>query len=245
MANFDEITGLNATCDGTDEHMPFRIRKGDGSWSFSTAEEAAYPTLLCNRVSDIVIKKLLSKGYQPRAELATDNFLDSKQLKQLTRAVAGKFVRGRKLLPLISEFEEAQTLSLPSPVLNSKIELNNKTGKILRVGTGVQNGHEDFKICAVGIYRTPKSFAEHASTLKHPVDMPTTISEVIAKNIVWNLESTAAQIASFQLQAIKLFRKLAEQLAPRDAELKSKVPQHAKSIVSDKTWRSSSTISTF
>ena len=242
LANFDLISELEATCSGetdTHKHENFSIAKSDAGWKFSTAGEAAYPRLLCERACDIVIRSLLQKGFQPVPETLASSGLNDVQCRQLNRASAGKFVRGNKLLPIISEFAYTALSVLSNPVKGALTMFGGRHAKILRVGKRVNVGPSDsgqsgeFE-CAIGVYRTPSEFAAKCSDLLHPVDMPSTLPATILHNIVWNLEHTSLQISKFLVRTLKDFSALAVKLKPRNLELLSKVPAHARSIVGDK-----------
>ena len=101
MANFDLISELDAVCGGATEshhHEILSVAKSDNGWTFSTAGEAAYPRLLCERVCDIVIRSLLQKGFRPVPTTLDSPGLNETLCRQLNRASAGKSVRGNKLL---------------------------------------------------------------------------------------------------------------------------------------------------
>jgi len=59
VANWKEIELLSAECDRLHSHAPWGRLK-DGAWA--TAEEAAYPRLLCVRYLQHLLTALLGKG---------------------------------------------------------------------------------------------------------------------------------------------------------------------------------------
>ena len=88
MSNFPEIAALDAVCDKSHNHATFAVTKQSGKWHFSTSDEAAYPTILCNRVARIIVDKLLSLGYSDRpAEWKPDEPApqNSKEIEQMAR----------------------------------------------------------------------------------------------------------------------------------------------------------------
>ena len=62
LTNLKELGQLRASCQGDHVHLPFGGSFQGDSFKFATADEAAYPELLCSRVSAIVAEKALSMG---------------------------------------------------------------------------------------------------------------------------------------------------------------------------------------
>ena len=58
---------LTAICQNDHEHLPYQTHADNGTWSFDTSSEAAYPELLTQRVPSAVRKFLESKNisFQP------------------------------------------------------------------------------------------------------------------------------------------------------------------------------------
>ena len=55
--------GLSATCQNDHDHLPYQVHTENGTWTFDTASEAAYPELLTQRVADAIRKFLSPKGF--------------------------------------------------------------------------------------------------------------------------------------------------------------------------------------
>jgi hypothetical protein len=234
LSNFPEITGLNAECDGAHEHLPFRIQNVSGEWRFSTAEEAEYPRKLCNTVANIVVQKLIGKGYAPAPPELLYEGLSNVQLKLVTRATTGKFIRGKRLPQIISEFGSVEPTFIPSPEVGQNVETGDVHGKVLRLISGGEDGAENQDNCAVGVFRTPQEFATDISKIPHPMDQPPNLQNILIDNIAWNLEHTAVEISTFRLGKIREIRELAAGLRCRNDELLSQVPPRAKAIATGK-----------
>ena len=108
-------------CDKSHSHATFAVTKQSGKWHFSTSDEAAYPTILCNRVARIIVDKLLSLGYSDRpAEWKPDEPAPQNS-KEIKRATTGKFVRGNRLVPLLSEYSEIVMTELSIPEVRQHV----------------------------------------------------------------------------------------------------------------------------
>jgi hypothetical protein len=131
------------------------------------------------------------------------------------------------------------------PTLNEKRKIGDDHVKILRLFDGVTDGAQNASTfsedrnmdtkCSVGFYRTPEQFASAmAAEVRHPIDLPTNLQDVLLRNVAWNLSNSNADISRFRLNQVVHMRELAAKLVARDAELKRDVPARAKQIVGDK-----------
>lgn len=93
------FTALALDCDGSHNHLPWKLALMDSHWTFSTAAEAAYPALLCKRYADI-LKCLL-----PAALLV----YTIKHFKMDTLAIQGR--QHKAADQLIPEFRLIETIS--------------------------------------------------------------------------------------------------------------------------------------
>jgi hypothetical protein len=238
MGNLPGLPKLNAECSGDHEHLPFRIQTVDGVWQFSTAEEAAYPKVLCDEASDLVLDGVLALGFSPPALSITDPNLNIPQQRQLMRATTGKFVRGKRLPQLLSEFDRTEQIVLAKPLLNETRELNGDYMKVVRLISRVTDGpHQDtdnYWDCIVGVYRKPSSFVEKAKELIHPMDMPAPLPDVILENIAWNLSKSTKEVSAFTLETIRRMKNLSLELKGRDEQLKRQAPPEILPIIKSK-----------
>ena len=106
----DCFAELAKTCDQAHDHLPWGIYFAEDSWKFQTAEEAAYPQLLCDRIANIVRIDLERRG------VCFVNPKPSKKKSMLSKtraAQAGKQPRGNLLPHLIPEFKQIVQLDVP------------------------------------------------------------------------------------------------------------------------------------
>lgn len=91
---------FNILCDGMHSHKAWKPVATTTGLRFPTAQEAEYPTLLCDRVAFIAKEKANNLGFVQTTSLI-------QQAKQHVNM--GFLARGNKLKPLVSEFADYQT----------------------------------------------------------------------------------------------------------------------------------------
>lgn len=95
----DWLDYLEARCDKFHEHKSWKVTISKQKVHFPTAEEAAYPTVLCQRIVDCVKQKVVQFG-------ATFSTTLGEQIDQSDADVAGRIAlgalpRGAKIRPLV------------------------------------------------------------------------------------------------------------------------------------------------
>ena len=100
-ANKNVYEPLACLCDGKHEHAQWNPTQDGQGLRFPTAEEAAYPHLLCKRVVDLVVQYALQKGAAQPETLDTQL---SAVASTSHRWILDMLPKGKKLRPLVSEF---------------------------------------------------------------------------------------------------------------------------------------------
>ena len=219
VSNIPGMKSLRGHCPGISPwhfHLPFTITKIAGKTHFSTAEEATYPTVLCRKTAKLAVSELVRRKtiLVPTSMPEVTHEPIPKRL--CVRASGGRFVRGNKLPPLISEFHETKELNVPATSQTGQVltALDGIKMKILRL-TGVVSG--EFIGAVVGVYRSPKQFVDKAWSARHPIDLPSYVPEILVRNIFWLLTTPALEVKAFRLKAIQDLRtKAAELREPND-----------------------------
>ena len=93
---------LGVLCAGTHKHASWAPKVQDGRLAFPTADEAAYPQLLCSRVAGLVLDYAVHHGAKQVATLE-HQVLYSDNTSH--RWLFDSLPRGKKLKPLVSEFQ--------------------------------------------------------------------------------------------------------------------------------------------
>ena len=95
-------------------HQPWKPSVVEGKLQFPTAEEAAYPTLLCVRLAELCRNQLLSLGAIEPEDLEQQQKVESMSTH---RIVLSALPRGKKFKPLVSEYGSyITTLHAPTVV---------------------------------------------------------------------------------------------------------------------------------
>eukprot|EP00435_Cladocopium_sp_Y103_P011282 s3229_g2.t3 len=112
------LQSMGLLCDGSHTHQSWKPRWVDGKLVFPTAEEAAYPELLCKRLASIYLDEARARGLAPVQTL--------RQQLQVHETVGKRNIftmqaRGNKLKPLVTEW--GSECKVIAPVLaNSDME---------------------------------------------------------------------------------------------------------------------------
>ena len=96
---------LAAECDKKHNHAQWNPVQMGNKLVFPTAEEAAYPHLLCKRVVSIILQHVLQQGALQQQCLAEQ--LPAPQITS-HRWILDMLPRGKKMKPLVSEFKDYQ-----------------------------------------------------------------------------------------------------------------------------------------
>ena len=93
---------LRILCDGSHNHAKWNPKPVGNSLNFPTAEEAAYPFLLCKRVMSIVLQYAIERG-----AIQTVSMPEQLPAASTTshRWLLDMLPRGKKFKPLVSEFQ--------------------------------------------------------------------------------------------------------------------------------------------
>ena len=106
--NDDWLDELAIRCDGGHPHKPWTTTTKGGKIRFATAEEAAYPFLLCERIVNCVRNQALLRGAHAPSSLTEQ--LEGPTKDRLNRIVLGALPRGHKVKPLVAEYGQYITV---------------------------------------------------------------------------------------------------------------------------------------
>ena len=111
ITNIMEFLPLVVKCDGSHEHEPWGIIQEDGNNRFATADDAAYPDLLCKRVAAAIVKRAASLSIPSSCVQCPDTGPAQPPNKEaMRRAAAGKQPREKRYPELIPEFARRVSL---------------------------------------------------------------------------------------------------------------------------------------
>ena len=102
-ATKDVFTPLASACDGKHQHAQWNPIQDEHGLRFPTAEEAAYPQLLCKRVVDLILQYVLKNG---AVQTSTLQAQVSRSHSTSHRWILDMLPKGKKFRPLVSEFRD-------------------------------------------------------------------------------------------------------------------------------------------
>ena len=111
--NQDVFTALALRCSRDHPHKSWRpvFDKTLKRFNFPTADEAAYPEILCDRVANLVDLALQQHGFEKLMDL--EQQIHHQRSTATNSILMGLLPRGRKLLPLVSEFQFYSLWAVP------------------------------------------------------------------------------------------------------------------------------------
>ena len=247
---------LALQCDRKHQHASWRPAIKNGVMTYPTAEEAAYPILLCERIVACVLTQVVQLG-----AISIQDFQQQTVLQQSTqqrRIAMGALPRGNKIKPLVAEFQKYETFfcdpQQQPKQIESKIRQLPKGARVthrrLISGDGFR-GSDDFKqldnadsllfkeceaveACTVGIPAEPLDFLKRAVEAGHPRGIEVHVDDVVHKAVVENFHESPYLLARKRVQFFKKWQARAKVIeAEGDIFLKSS-PEHARAILKGK-----------
>ena len=212
---------LSGECTGGHDHKPWKMEKVAGKWTFPTAEEAAYPKILTDRVALLVHEKLgLPLPFN-------ETLLEERKTAALEAASSGKQPRGSKLKPLLSEFKEVVKRKRPETCDSSKIL------RVYPVGSELSQDL-DQQDAVVGIYRTPQEFVCEAIKVGHPSTFLVTVPEELLDTIHFITSRSPKEVCEYRIKCVHWLIKRAQELQKDEEELHSKLQPSVERILKTK-----------
>ena len=220
---FDDLA---LRCDGQHVHKPWSIDLQQGKWTFATAEEAEYTSLLCQRLADKVEQHVITQGVIPQPVSMSQSGLSAMQRKLKSRAEVGKQPRGRRLPPLISEYLDVfETAETPADPLHKVLRRFMKVGEV---------GSQPTEHSIVGVLRDPIAFMEQAIVTGHPMDAASSVPD-ITKNALFRIFTTEpSNLAQQRMATIKRLQARRNELMHKERELHDSMPPHLRVILKGK-----------
>ena len=222
------LTSLRVECDGKHQHKPWGFTSDalKPGWNFATAEEAEYPTVLCQRVAQLVHAALVAKGFLPLPNSISDPGLTDRQRIKLSRASTGKLPRGRALPPLISEFDRVEEHCTFKQTKDCKL--------LRQYHKGGANGAQGELVYIVGHYRDPVIFFEEAANCQHPTDILKNVDDYTKRALFNILTYGPEKLETVRREYLEWMRKRAVELEAQEEQLHDNMPEHVKALMRGK-----------
>ena len=253
--NKDWLSSLQIFCDNSHAHDSWRPRVQDGHLLFPTAQEAAYPWLLCERIANIVISKATQFGASSLDTLSQQ--MDSEAFTKMNRYIFGALPRSTKLRPLVPQFASHVSVVTPAQHLDhadavlatfpkgAKIVSRNllKWG-IFRaeyrdfqvVGLDTSNISDDLlvELHTVGLPHSPEEFLARAIQAGHPKDLRRHVGQGVKVVLVENFHQPPYNVAKQRVEFIKKYTSWAESNKAEELKLRAKMPSHIRKLMQGK-----------
>ena len=241
----DLCESLNLRCDGQHEHKPWVPTVSTGTLKFPTAEEAAYPWLLCERVAHLVKEFFQSMGEQSGQQTSS----------ALQHVNMGFLPRGHKVRPLVSEFggykifvvqpshndQQIATALKGLPKGSKIVQRKLTTWGEVRVcnidgNFSEMTFYDDDKVekLTVGVPRGPDEFVAAAIKAGHPRFLDYKSIDRIEDLVHWNIDVSATDIVQSRLSYLRRWTNRAAELRQQEMELHNKLAPHCGAVLRGK-----------
>ena len=256
------FTQLSMFCDGSHWHKPWTPRRVGNRLHFVTADEAAYPLLLCQRVIDTLLEMCFPDAPLPSATSSVP--FASKH----TRIALGAQPRGKALGPLVSEFSHQvafacaaikqdasvpflQSLPKGSKVLRRRL-LNggNLIPSLEQVSDVIFHDMPDLRACSpqtfeewklaslevffIGVPCTPDVFIERVLQVGHPKGFDVRMEPDVYESIRANFCRDPYPLAKLRIDFVKKWTHRAKELQLDDNKLHNSLPPYLRQVLSGK-----------
>ena len=211
----DWFLPLAILCQDNHYHEPWTPKIIDGRVTYPTAQEAAYPPLLCQRLAAIVKQKFLENNGSEAFDLQQQQ---QHEHKSLHRFVLNALPRGKQYRQTVSEF--GTIVSVVSPLSECDFTFLTPKPRLLErrietwgdIRVGVEDGlmimHQSLlneinmftdgsrlEICKIGITRAPQDFVDCAVKAGHPRGTAIHLSDLVVEVLSENVLGGAANVA--------------------------------------------------
>ena len=243
-------------CDKKHSHASWRPAMKNSRLHFPTAEEAAYPHLLCERIVACVMTQVLKMG-----AVSIESFHKQIELQQSTqqrRIAMGALPRGNKIKPLVAEFQRYDTLPCDPQQQPKQIEAKLRSypkgtrvthrrlvngdefrgsevfSKVGQADRAVFAHCESVEMCTVGVPAEPLVFLDRAIEAGHPRGVEVHVEESIHNAVVENFHSPPYELAKKRLTFFKRWQRRAKEIDSEGDAFIKQAPQHAQRILQGK-----------
>ena len=210
---------LAAVCQNDHDHLPYQVHTENGSWIFDTASEAAYPSLLTQRVADVI-----------RKFLPPEKFSFAPPPNPRLTSLAMQHRQHKKRRQLIPEYSHTHWCPPNYNVQDfQKVLPSSHQGEYLEE---VQLPHSS-KDILVGTWHTPEEFVKKAQNVVHPMDE--CALNQITKDAIKFVSKSDPKLVSIERRKNLLKAKiLTKQLEGDEISLHKNLPKSVEKVVSDK-----------
>ena len=213
LVSSTKFAALGVMCDQSHKHEPWTIVSGFDKWIFSTAAEAQYPTLFCDRYAECA-GALVS---QHSLEYASKFFRLQSLMAQSIQAKGHD-----QLIPEFARVLESATI----PEQPHKI--------LARLGRGGDDGEIPVERYKVGIYFNPCDHLQMALGLQHPAFTHKGVPDDLKRAVFFVATRSMADVASFRISMLSECVDIAKRLSLAEKLAKVKMDKNVADVTKSK-----------
>ena len=241
---------LVAQCPGATKHFhkPWKPAIVDGKLVYPTAEEAAYPHLLCARLAELCRQQLLVEGAVDPQDMEQQQQIEQPSMHRL---VLSALPRGKKFKPLVSEYGSyvvamhSLQIIFPENRLPSGAHLVHQRiakwgeervddGTIIHESLQQVGNGDQFLVSQFGIPREPMDFLQRAVECGHPRGMAIHLPDNVKGVLEEALFMDPSALALFRCNELKKWTIRASELAAEEKRFKDAMPEHLRRLLHKK-----------
>ena len=220
LASAHLYESLAGECKGDHEHLPWSIERDGRGLKYATAEEAQYPTLLCQRMAQCLVACATHHGLKLVA-LPT--------AAQRTRhALGNQTIKAKPLVPEFQRFE------------HSEVELSRPGYKLL--ASPLPGGSDTETPASKRVRRTykygvqwePGEFLQQAKQISHPRAPQQMLPDYMKEAMFQVLSKSAIETAKHRLQVILAVRAKCNELKNEEKLLKDQMDPEIRAVLATK-----------
>ena len=221
------FASLQAQCKNDHEHAAWGVNWKDGRWTFDTASEASYPTLLAQRAAACLVQAALDRGVSL-----------TKQPRLHDKSTASLGQQTKKHAPLIPEYHHVKEMHVSHSVPEgAKIIAPHRVGEFREEKQGksqTEGAGRATDFHRVGFFHTPEQFLSMAKTSVHPMDTADHIEPVTKDAIHFNLQHHPDLIKLERRKNLLQAKLLSKQLAAEENKLHQSFPACMEKVLANK-----------
>ena len=222
VSNWDQLCNMEAKCQGDHQHESWGRKRGPEGYSYATADEAAYPQLLCNRFVLNLVEKLKELGVIFPPQQLHEKWEGPTHIDlSMVRTTAMNQSKRSKLPPLIPEYKEViseQVETKPATAVGDRDQSGRKLLRLTpKMGTnGSTSASWDI---AWGIPWSTSEFFDKAVLSKHPYSLQPALPDGLLSNLHFILTHSPAEVLNKRTQVLRHWIELEKSLREREADL--------------------------
>ena len=234
---------LERKCDDSHQHLQWgRTEKG-----FATAEECAYNDNLCASWAEAITAFAISRNYVEPPSTIEDVQHAAHSVTHINKAILGCLPRGRKLVPLMSEFLQPQIHDISASTILQQLPLGKRLPdsctnfpKGSRLLQFVNEDGGDYcgtsmpAFATIGIPREPLDFLREACKVVHPTERAMQVGNLLIDNIRAYNDVAGLQFRRTQCAFAKRLVAMCTDLKERETECRQQMEPHVRRILGGK-----------